>query len=273
MRFQGAKWNVQTNPHWVGCRCTQCNKTRDEQHDWSKDCEKCSKCGKIRVEYHVWNGCECSKCRKIRDEQHELINGFCLMCGQGSFYYELDKKVYNTVKIGTQEWMAENLDISHYRNGDSIPQVQDIEEWERLTTGAWCYYNNNEEIKIYGKLYNWFAVIDPRGLAPNGWHVSSDLDWRTLMALYGVGVAVKLKEVGSAEWGRATNETGFTALAGGMRYDYGRFDNCGECGYWWMSNEADEHHGWYRLLQSRDINVFRSHHRKSFGHSVRCVRD
>src|SRR4030095_5656585 len=85
---------------------------------------------------------------------------------------------YPVVLIGTQKWMATNLSVSHYRNGDKIPQVKDSAQWAKLTTGAWCWYNNDSATgAVYGKLYNWFAIHDPRGLAPAGWHVPSDSEW------------------------------------------------------------------------------------------------
>jgi hypothetical protein len=86
-----------------------------------------------------------------------------------------------TIVIGTQQWQAKNLDVAFYRNGDPIPQVTDATAWASLTTGAWCYYNNDStQGNKYGKLYNWYAVNDPRGLAPQGWHIPSDTEWTIL---------------------------------------------------------------------------------------------
>ncbi len=100
---------------------------------------------------------------------------------------DFDGNIYKTVKIGDQVWMAENLGVSRYRNGDPIPEVQDPEKWKSLKTGAWCYYKNDEEYgEIYGKLYNWHAVNDPRGLAPEGWHVPSDKEWMKLERYLGM---------------------------------------------------------------------------------------
>lgn len=134
-----------------------------------------------------------------------------------------DDKVYKIVKIGNQVWMAENLNTSHYLNGDSIPQVQDKAEWVALTTGAWCYYQNDAENgKTYGKLYNWYAVNDPRGLAPEGWHIPTDAEWIALIDyLGGTNVAGgKMKQIGTVHWISpnlgATNESGFSALPGGL---------------------------------------------------------
>jgi uncharacterized protein (TIGR02145 family) len=151
---------------------------------------------------------------------------------------DYDGNVYKTVKIGTQEWTAENLNVEHYRNGDPIPQVQDKDEWAKLTTGAWCYYaNTSENGKIYGKLYNWYAINDSRGLAPAGWHIPSDAEWTTLTDYLG-GTTKEKNEGGIKYWiievvgGKlkattlwdspntgATNSSGLTAFPGGFR-DY-----------------------------------------------------
>ncbi|MBK8080215.1 MAG: fibrobacter succinogenes major paralogous domain-containing protein [Saprospiraceae bacterium] len=108
-----------------------------------------------------------------------------------------------TIQIGTQKWMSKNLDVAFYRNGDPIPQVTSPTAWAVLSTGAWCYYNNDPiQGNKYGKLYNWYAVNDPRGLAPQGWHIPSDAEWTTLeITLGGVSVAGgKMKEAGTLNW-------------------------------------------------------------------------
>jgi uncharacterized protein (TIGR02145 family) len=126
--------------------------------------------------------------------------------------------------IGTQTWSLYNLDVTTYRNCDPIPQVTDPTEWINLTTGAWCYYNNDPANgAIYGKLYNYYAITDPRGLAPVGWHVSSKAEWDTLQIFLGPATAGgALKETGTTHWNApntgATNSTGFTALGGGFRF-------------------------------------------------------
>src|ERR1035437_4904310 len=128
-----------------------------------------------------------------------------------------------SVTICTQSWMLKNLDVSTYRNGDLIPEVTDGSAWSALTAGAWCWYNNDSatNASTYGKLYNWYAVNDPRGLAPTGWHVPSDAEWTTLSTCLG-GNAVAggaMKETGTTHWTSpntgATNSSGFTGLPGG----------------------------------------------------------
>ena len=155
---------------------------------------------------------------------------------------DYDGNTYKTVKIGKQIWMAENLNVSHYRNGDIIPEVKNPDEWSKLTTGAWCYYENDSENgKTYGKLYNWFAVNDPRGLAPEGWHIPTDAEWTHLTEYLGgkeiektyqgiyyweiadVGGKLKATTLWKSPNEGATNSSGFTAFPGGYRYDDGDF--------------------------------------------------
>jgi len=188
-----------------------------------------------------------------------------------------------SVTIGSQVWMDKNLDVATYRNGDPIPQVTDAATWAGLTTGAWCWYNNDPAMgAIYGKLYNWYAVNDPRGLAPAGWHVPSDAEWTTLTTYLG-GDAVaggKMKEGGYTHWSSpnagADNSSGFTALPGGYRgINHGSFDGMGSFGHWWSSTEYSASGAWYRILGYYYAEVYRYYGNfgKSFGFSVRCVRD
>lgn len=184
------------------------------------------------------------------------------------------------VKIGNQIWMAKNLDVITYRNGDPIPEVKDPAAWEKLTTGAWCYYKNDPANgAVYGKLYNWYAVNDPRGLAPKGWHLPADYEWTTLTsALGGEKIAGgKLKESGTTRWESpnkgATNESGFSALPGGYRSYSGDFSGIGHGGYWWSSTENSPSNAWDRHLNTINSYIHRGHSTKEYGFSVRCVRD
>jgi uncharacterized protein (TIGR02145 family) len=187
---------------------------------------------------------------------------------------------YEGVTIGTQIWMTKNLDVDHYRNGDSIPQVTDETEWEKLTTGAWCYYNNDANNgTTYGKLYNWYAVNDSRGLAPSGWHVPSDAEWTTLSTyLGGLDIAGgKLKEAGTTHWQSpntaATNESGFSALPGGFRYSFGTFYSIGDYGSWWSSTKYGTSSAWSRYLNCSSSDLVRYYFYKEDGFSIRCVKD
>jgi uncharacterized protein (TIGR02145 family) len=147
------------------------------------------------------------------------------------------------ITIGTQIWTGCNLNVDTYRNGDPIPQVTDNAEWDTLTTGAWCYYNNDPvNGTIYGKLYNRYAVMDPRGLAPAGYHIPSESEWTTLINFLG-GVSLaggKMKEIGTTHWlspnFAATNSSGFTGLPGSNRQDNGIFSGIGLYGTWWSSS-------------------------------------
>jgi len=185
-----------------------------------------------------------------------------------------------TVSICNQEWMTKNLDVSVYRNGDSIPQVTDSIEWVNLTTGAWCYYNNDPANgAIYGKLYNWYAVNDPRGLAPAGYHVSTDSEWTSLVACLGGDSSAggKLKEAGIMHWLSpnvgATNSSGLTCLPAGCRDFDGSFNYTSSYGIWWSSTEADTTHSWARDLYYNDAVILKFNDLKLLGFSVRCLKD
>jgi uncharacterized protein (TIGR02145 family) len=182
-----------------------------------------------------------------------------------------------SVKIGTQVWMKRNLDVSYYRNGDRIPQVRERVKWAALTTGAWCWYHNDS---AYGKLYNWYAVNDPRGLAPAGWHIPSDAEWTTLTSFLGGDVVAggKMKSTGTIGAGTglwhapntgATNSSGFTGLPGGLRESYdGTFSGISYYCFWWSSTEGSTnvlyYDGGYVVLGQTD---------KANGFSVRCLKN
>ena len=194
---------------------------------------------------------------------------------------DLDGKVYNGVQIGTQLWTTENLNVSKYRNGDEIPQVQNTKKWAGLTTGAWCYYENIEENGVtYGKLYNGYAINDPRGLAPEGFHIPSKEEWTVLTNFLGGKrmAGVKLKETGKTHWileseVLATNEYGFRCLPGGERNWNGKFDGIGKDAYMWIAIETIELLG--VLLQGRgtEVSVENSGISKRNGFSIRCIKD
>ena len=193
---------------------------------------------------------------------------------------DIDGNVYNTVTIGTQVWMVENLKTTKYRDGTSIPNVTDNISWSNLTTGAYCDYSNTpSNSATYGKLYNWYAATNAHNIAPTGWHVPTDADWTTLTTyLGGEGVAGgKLKETGTTHWQSpnigATNETGFTALPGGYRRYYGPFVSVGFFGYWWSATENYATFAWSRYMSYDDSDVYRDTDGKELGFSVRCVRD
>lgn len=188
-----------------------------------------------------------------------------------------DGNSYRTVTIGKQIWMAENLNVEHYRNGDPIPEVQDKEEWDNLTTGAWCWYENNSANGMtYGRLYNWYAVNDPRGLAPEGWHIPSSNEWNKLTDNLGGAetAGTKLKSTGGwNEGGNGDNKSGFTAIPGGYRTHDGYFSNMGKNALFWTSTEFNSANSWFRNVIASIPDVYAPNYGKDFGLSVRCVKD
>ena len=197
---------------------------------------------------------------------------------------DLSFKKGQDVTIGTQTWTSKNLDVSTYRNGDVIKQVQDMNAWSNLTTGAWCYYENKTANgTTYGKLYNWYAVNDPRGLAPKGYHIPSDEEWEILNVYLGGGngkyseeseAPTKMKSnYGWQNNGNGTNTSGFAGLPGGCRDYNGDFGYIGANGYWWSSSEYDADFAWFRGLSTNDGNVGSYYNFKLYGFSVRCLRD
>ena len=186
-------------------------------------------------------------------------------------------------KIGNQIWATKNLDVATYRNGDAIPQVQDSAAWNILTTGAWCYYENNSANgTTYGKLYNWYAVNDSRGLAPTGYHIPTSAEWSTLTTYLG-GMQIaggKMKESGTSHWispnTDATNSSGFTGLPGGYRNESsGIFGGIGTIGWWWTSGGVGNNKAWDVKLRNDEgeVSGYGNGAPIRFGMSVRCIKD
>jgi uncharacterized protein (TIGR02145 family) len=156
-----------------------------------------------------------------------VLSGFAIK-QQAQTVTDYDGNVYNTVTIGTQIWLKENLKVTHYNNGDSLPNVTDNDEWTGLSTGAYCNDNNDTTtVAVYGRLYNWYAVHDSRKLCPAGWNTPNDGDWVKLSGYLGSQAGGKLKETGTAHWlfpnTGATNQSGFTALPNVDRSNYTGF--------------------------------------------------
>jgi uncharacterized protein (TIGR02145 family) len=197
-----------------------------------------------------------------------------------------DGNSYKTVTIGTQVWMAENLKTTKYRNGDPIANVTDNAQWENLTTGAYCTYDNDlNKLNVYGPLYNWYAISDNRNIAPEGWHVATDAEWTILNNYLGGGIAAgdKLKETGSIHWSVSnseTNESGFTALPGGFRNNMTfaglkaiyHYSDIGLDGYWWTSTDSGTTTAIIRFFAFDNSLLTRSF-LNHYGCSVRCVKD
>ena len=194
-----------------------------------------------------------------------------------------DGKKYGLIKIGTQIWMSKNLDVSTYRNGETIRHASTKQEWldaADRSEGAWSYYDHDPKNgAIYGKLYNWFAVSDSRGLTPAGYHIPSDTEWTVLTDFLGGEAIAEFKMKSTSGWANGDNgdnSSGFNGLPGGYwyRYIYGSFYNITESGSFWSFSESDVGLDWSRNL-GRDYrsDVSRSGNRLYYGLSVRCLRD
>lgn len=179
------------------------------------------------------------------------------------------------VNINGQIWKLNNLDTAYYANGDEIPQITNAVDWENATEGAWCYYGNQtEKGLIYGKLYNWFAVNDPRGLAPDGWRVPTQADFATLSTYIG-GNFYKIKESGTIHWftNNGTNETGFTALGAGERDEFGTFDYLKARARFWTSQAYDDDLAYMAGLNDNSSASQGDKKNKNYGYSVRLTKD
>ena len=184
------------------------------------------------------------------------------------------------VVIGTQTWTTTNLNVDKFRNGDVIPEAKTDAEWSAANTNktpAWCYYLNSVDSGAkYGKMYNWYAVTDTRGLAPSGWHVPSDAEWTTLTSYLGGTTVAGGKMKNTCGWnngGNGSNTSGFAGLPGGFRYAYGKLSGIGSFGYWWSSSNDYSDNARLRHLQYYDGIVLRDSYSNGSGMSVRCVKD
>jgi len=191
---------------------------------------------------------------------------------------DIDGNTYRTVKIGNQEWMAENLIVSHYRNGDIIPNITDSMKWSNLKTGGWCYYNNNLEYgKIFGKIYNWHSVNDSRSIAPLGWHIPKIDEWKNLEKYLGGRKTTGGKLKAIIKWETpnrgATNASGFNALPGGYRYIAGTFLDIDKTGYFWSSSEEDDFYAWNCYMNFNKADLSRYYNLKENGYYIRCLKD
>ena len=225
------------------------------------------------------------------------------------------KPRYESVKIGNQEWMTRNLDVDRFRNGDLIPHVESAEDWKKVGENnqpAWCYYDNDTENgKKYGKLYNWYAVNDPRGLAPEGWHIPLDVEWSILVDFLGEDEAGhKMKSIeGWDEWydksdfdeshmyydvidikeypgikrsGNGDNSSGFNSLQNGHRYEDGDFGSCyyswfldvyESFSYFWSDTTFENESALLRSLRNKSCSLERGSCPKNYGISVRLIKD
>jgi uncharacterized protein (TIGR02145 family) len=190
-------------------------------------------------------------------------------------------------QICGQRWTTLNLEVSTYRNGDVIPQVTDQATWFSLSTGAWCWYNNDSATyaATYGKLYNWYAVNDPRGLAPIGWHIPTNSEWSILInCLGGQSIAgCRMKFPGSNLWSQpsilgnnnnSTNISGFSAVESKGRGSFGQWNvDTNDGAYFWSSSFVDAANAYYFNLVYYNCGINKLSNRKYYGLSVRCIKD
>ncbi len=225
------------------------------------------------------------------NKKYILVGLFFLFCSvataqiilpayQGVFAKQVVSSVMQeTVQIGTQTWKAKNATVETYQNGDLIPEVTNASAWNSLTTGAWCYYANiTANGTVYGKLYNWYAVHDPRNMAPVGWHVPTDAEYATLQTYLGGSTIAggKLMSTGTSLWpasnANSTNSSGFSGLPGGYRLPNGGFNSGADWAVFWAS---DDNGGNPFDWQLRSNNAAFNHYTdaKTFGFSVRFIKD
>ena len=218
--------------------------------------------------------------RSLSEDPMGLTNPFPKQIGR-----DQNGNLFETIRIGEQKWMADNLNVDKFTNGDPVPHAQSHEEW--LNAGknkqpAFCHYNFDPANGMkYGELYNWYAVDDSRDLAPTGWHLPSHLEWIKLERylerifhrdIYGAGLMMK-SDYGWEGNGGGTNQSSFSALPGGYINNIGRFTNIGSSGYWWTISEFKISNAFSRILNpSRNIYI-NNLSDKANGFSVRCVRD
>lgn len=208
-----------------------------------------------------------------------LLTNSCKKDDEDTTVTDIDGNVYNTVTIGSQVWMKENLKTTSLNDGSSIPNVPDQAEWTALNSPGYCWYDNNSGNKTaYGALYNWFAVNTDK-LCPSGWRVPSDDDWTTLTTLYGGNneASAKLKEAGTIHWAApntGNNESEFTGLPGGGRIGFdGTFVEIYTGAHLWSITEYSASNAYYCGLANNNNIVYRNTADKRSGFSVRCIKD
>jgi uncharacterized protein (TIGR02145 family) len=210
--------------------------------------------------------------------------------GASSALEDLDRNKYTAITIGKQTWYKENLSVSKYSDGTDIPEVSDPSEWSTLTTGAWCYYNNdssNEE--VFGKLYNWYAVAGifdqaslnnaslRKKLAPQGCHIPADSEWTALANNLGSNAGGQMKQEGTENWVETnfdvTNSSLFTGLPSGICITNGSFHFLSYHGYWWSATPRDSETARNRSLNYNSNIVCTSYDNIKYGLSVRFIKD
>ena len=205
--------------------------------------------------------------------------GFKSGDGFSSNVIDMDGNVYPTTMIGNQEWMAENLRVTHYRNGEAILNIVSSIAWNLGGDAGYCWYNNNASANklLYGSLYNWYAVTDSRNICPNGWHVPNDAEWTTLITYLGGDLTAGGKMKADILWNspntNATNISSFSGNPGGYRLRTGGFSSKGDYGYYWSTTAGITGYAWHRDLSANGEGVWHYDDEQGDGMSVRCLRD
>ncbi len=208
----------------------------------------------------------------------DVLSEFDELIGN-DFIFKVEAFSYVPIKIGDQFWMSRNLDVDVFRNGDTIKHAKSKEDWDNAAKKgipAWCYYENNSaKYAKYGKLYNWYAVTDERGLAPRGWHVPDETEWGDLYDFLGGENLAGNKLKSATGWssnGNGIDEVGFNGMPGGFRSQFGFFlINFGA--YWWSATESNFFFAWSRYLSYNNKSLSTGNYVKGSGFSVRCIKD
>jgi uncharacterized protein (TIGR02145 family) len=214
----------------------------------------------------------------------EFVTGFLNPNLTYGIVNDIEGNTYPTIEIGSQTWMAKNLKTSKFADASIIPNITSDSAWSDLNSPSWCNFQNNASMdSVYGKIYNWFAVIDDHNLCPLGWHVPTDSDWTTLINFLG-GYTVaggKMKSLNGwnnsqGQSGNGTNESGFSGLPGGYRNgNAGGFLGIGNYGGWWSSTEVSisNLNSYYVYITNSSTEIPMSIGSKPNGFSVRCIKD
>ncbi len=213
-----------------------------------------------------------------------LLLGISLSGLRAQTLSDIDGNLYPTAVIGSQTWMAKNLSVSKFKNGEEIPEARTAKKWDAANNAgkpAWCYYNYDPANGIrYGKLYNWYAVADPRGIAPEGWHVPSDEEWAVLIDTLGGEKFAGARMKSKTGWDNPLSKTdnivitdGFTGLPAGSCNHSGSFYGIGDIGAWWSTTWSRIDIAWARSLYFGSDDVSRDGDYKRVGLSVRCIKD
>jgi uncharacterized protein (TIGR02145 family) len=227
-----------------------------------------------------------NSCKKDDSSPENPTNGKTTAVFNSLLTYEImtdqDGNTYNTITIGTQTWMAENLRTTKYQNGDAIPELTDNTSWVNSTSGAYCNYGNTtgfDTIATYGRLYNGYVISDSRSIAPEGWHVPSNDEWTTLINYLGGDTVAgsKLKEINTTHWESpnegTTNESGFTALPAGYRSIDGEFLSMSYYSQWWSSSVTDAANAKLRSMVYFSNDIGSGEVSMKYGFSIRCIKD